>query len=178
MFQFDKDFVATHTGAAGSFFFKFFWRFFLINMMISVLPLYGLAVISSQNSNELPYTLMTVVTSVTGFIATTVSFWMIRNGRHRDKKSGATTQLVLNNYDDANDAKITVWIRIAFGYYWRCILLVITLNLIGFFVFGTVGTHAQIISFIAFYLGWWWFFLLSDKKSTLISFSAINDGSE
>lgn len=175
VFNYDKDHVALHTNAAGSFFFNFIWRFFLINLTISALPLYGLAVMSSDNSNEFPYALMTLVSLLTGYVATLISIWMIRNAKHKDKKSGKTTRLSIKNYNSKVEITSKVWVKVALGYYWRCVLLVMILNLLGFFVFGTVGNHTPLIGFISFFLGWWWFFLFNDKKSIYIDFTVTNE---
>jgi nitrogen fixation-related uncharacterized protein len=124
---------------------------------------------------EIFYVLMALVSLLTGYIATSISIWMIRNKTYKDRKSGETTHLFLKNHTEEIDTNNKVWGKVSFGYYWRSILLIIVLSLLGFFVFGTVGDQTTIISFMGLYLGWMWFFLLNDKKSIYIDFTVATD---
>tara|TARA_Y100000022_G_scaffold167985_1_gene152986 strand:+ start:515 stop:1048 length:534 start_codon:yes stop_codon:yes gene_type:complete len=177
MFTYDKDYVALHTNAANSFFFKFFWRFFLIKIVIGFLPIYGLAIIASNNSDRF-LNLVSLITLLTGYVATAISIWSIRNSSFKEKKSNKTTQLVVRDQNDIIVPSTSTWGKVALGYYWRCVLLVIIFNAIGFLVFGTVGNHTAIVSFAAFYLGWWWYLLFNDKKSIHVEFKVANDAVE
>ena len=174
MFKYDKDYVALHANAASSFFFKFIWRFFLINIVIGFLPIYGLAVIASNNSDRF-LNLVSLITLLTGYVATAISIWSIRNSSFKEKKSGKTTQLVVKDQGDIIVSSAGIWGKVAFGYYWRCVLLVIVFNAIGFLVFRTVGNLTAIVSFAAFFLGWWWYVLFNDKKAIHIEFEVAND---
>ena len=176
VFNYDKDFVADHMNAANSFFISFIWRFVFVNTVISILPMFGVVLLSLENSSDFPFLITFIVSLFTSFAAIFVSFWMIRKNTFKDKKNNQMTSIVFHTRSKLALSERSLLLRVSFDLFWKSCVVLIPLYLIAFILSNVMnfnlllGSPAMIIGFMSFYIGWHWFALFNDRKSAFIDF--------
>ena len=182
MFSYDKDFIAEHTNTAIDFFFKFIWRFFLINILISFLPLLwiSIALIDIQNF----YIIVTFVSIILSFISTTISLWVIRKSFYKDKKNERLISMVFRTKNDENLREYVLVLKIAFSLFWRSCLATMCIGFIALFLSTLLNFNpfssggSPVFGLIGFFLGWYWFVLFNNRNNTFIDFKIQNTKNE
>ena len=182
MFSYDKDFVAEYIDTAIDFFIKFMWRFFLINILISVLPSLWIfyALIDNQNF----YIIVTLASVILSFISTTITLWIIRKSFYRDKKNERLISMVFRTKNDENLSEYVLVLKIAFSFFWRSCLATMCIGLIALFLSALLNFNpfsssgSPVFGLIGFFLGWYWFVLFNNRNNTFIDFKIENTKKE
>ncbi len=174
MFKFEQEFVTEYFDASMDFFInKFFLRFMLINIAGSAGLLFFIMYLFNLDTSSF---IFFIIPLAWGFVATSITFFLIKGLKFKEKKINKETNLVFVTNRPVELSDRALLVRISFAYYWRVHIASIVLSclsypLIAMFNVNWSGTPF-ILGFLSMYLGWFWFTLLNDKTGVYINFSS------
>ena len=179
MFHYNEKFVSKYTEVSLNFFFKFLWRFFLVNFFISLFPLFGISYIMFEfmtGLNNVFYLLIFLLTLLTSFVATFITFKLISKSTVTERKTGILTRITFVSKKVVGLSENALILNVSFAYFWRVCLVAIGLNILIFILINLLNINLSniplsgITSLCSLFLGWYWFVLFNDREGFFIKF--------
>jgi hypothetical protein len=173
MFKYDQEFFAEHFDASMDFFInKFFLRFFLIALACRV----GLGISIIYLFNPDQYEFFYVLSLISVFIATCITFSWIKDLKFKEKKGIKETSIIFVANSLSELSRRALIVRVSSAYFWRfCVtnIVVYCLSYPLITMFNINWSFLPLITgFLSLYAAWLWFTLLNDKTGSYIDFSS------